>query len=239
MIKYQSNYDEPGIHILPHRFHCTLTKEDKAYQEGKDYRLLLEIGAIIGLVLLIFSFQAWKQTRAKERKAEPMQLTIQIDDIPQTVQERIAPAPARPSVPIASEDEDIPDDETIEFTDLDLEEIPPPPPPLAPQVDEDTPIFIPYDEPPEPIGGLQAIMENLEYPEIARVSGIEGITILYLLIDEKGDLQNIKIAKSMGFDVCDQAAIEAVKKVRWKPAMQRDMPVKVWFGVPIAFQLRQ
>lgn len=239
MIKYQSNYDEPGIHILPHRFYCTLTKEDKAFQEGKDYHKLLEFGAIIGLTVLIIIFQIWKQPEAKERKIEPMSLTIQIDDIPQTTQERVAPAPARPSVPIASEDEDIPEDETIEFTDLDLEEIPPPPPPLAPQVDEDTPIFVPYDKPPEPVGGLQAIMENLEYPEIARVSGVEGVTILYLLIDENGEIQNVKIAKSMGFDVCDQAAIEAVKKVKWKPAMQRDTPVKVWFGVPIAFQLME
>ena len=55
---------------------------------------------------------------------------IQIEDIPETRQERRPPPPPRPVVPIASQSDDIPDDATIMETDLDfgLDDLPPPPP---------------------------------------------------------------------------------------------------------------
>ncbi|RMF56682.1 MAG: energy transducer TonB, partial [Calditrichaeota bacterium] len=32
--------------------------------------------------------------------------------------------------------------------------------------------------------------------------------------------------------------IQAIKSVRWKPAKQRDRPVKVWVGIPVIFKLK-
>ena len=48
-------------------------------------------------------------------------IIIQLEEIPETKQERRPPPPARPVVPIATDDPDIPDDVTIEDTDLDLD----------------------------------------------------------------------------------------------------------------------
>jgi TonB family protein len=114
-------------------------------------------------------------------------------------------------------------------------EIPLPPPPPS---DPDDVQFIPYDEPPQPIGGFAAIQENLHYPEIARKAGIEGTVIVYAKIDTEGVVTNTKIVKPLGEkNGCNEAAVQAIKTVKWMPAKQRDKSVAVWVSVPVKFKL--
>lgn len=237
MIKYNSNNDEEGIHLIENRFTCCLSKRDKVFKEGRTYRKNLEIGLILSLMSLIFIFQVWKKVEEKEVLTKGMNFVLHVEDIPQTVQHRRSPAPSRPSVPIASEDEDVPEDETIELTDFDFVELPPPPPP-PPEEESDILPFIPFDEPPVPIGGYAALHKNLVYPEIARLAGINGIVVLGVHVDREGNVQDIKILKSL-MDLCDEAAIRAVRSVKWKPAKQRDMPASVWISVRLIFQLEK
>jgi protein TonB len=100
-------------------------------------------------------------------------------------------------------------------------------------------MFVPYDSAPEPIGGFTAIQKNLTYPEIARRAGVEGMVVVQVLIDTKGNVNDTKVAKSLGNNGCDEAAIAAIKKTKWKPALQRDKPVKVWVSIPVIFKLKE
>ena len=201
-----------------------------------QYKRVLELGLIISLILHLFLMQAYKRVKVRAVQRTVRLETLQVEEIPQTQQEKQAPAPSRPSVPIASEDETLPEDETIEITDLDLEAEPPPPPP--PPEDESLIVFVPYDEPPEPIGGFQAIQNALVYPEFARRAGVEGKVIIWAQIDEKGNVLRTQVQKSLGPNGCDEAASAAIRSVKWKPAMQRDRPVKVWVAVPVDFRLK-
>jgi len=201
-----------------------------------QYKKVLELGLVISLILHLFLMQGFKKVGIRSVKRAVTLEALQVEEIPQTQQERQAPAPSRPSVPIASEDETLPDDETIEITDLDLEAEPPPPPP--PPADDYLIVFVPYDEPPEPLGGFRAIQDNLVYPEFARRAGVEGKVVIWAQIDEKGNVVRTKVQKSLGPNGCDEAAEEAIRLVKWKPAMQRDRPVKVWVAVPVDFRLR-
>ncbi|MBD3377065.1 TonB family protein [candidate division KSB1 bacterium] len=198
----------------------------------------MEVALIISLALLVIVFQAWKRIDRDVQTVDKVEVEIEVTEVPQTEQQQRAPAPSRPSIPIESEDEDIPDDATIETTDIDLTELPPPPPPPEEEVDESAQIFVAYDEPPQPIGGFPAIQRNLKYPEIARKAGVEGRVVVNVLIDENGRVVDAKILKSLGNNGCDEAAIEAIKSVKWKPAKQRDKPVKVWVGIPVVFMLK-
>ena len=239
MIKYQTN-DEPGIHIIQNRFRCCLSKRDKVFNLSDRYRQRFELGLIISIFSLILVFQFWKKNEAKQTIVQKSAFMIDVvEEIPQTTQTNRAPAPSRPSVPIASEDETIPEDETIEFTDIDFEEVPPPPPPPQEEIADDIPVFVPFDEPPTPIGGIAAIQKNLVYPEVARLAGVEGIVLLHVQIEANGDVKNVRVMKSLGISDMDQSAINAVRAVKWKPAMQRDMPIMVWYSVPIRFALTQ
>ena len=201
-----------------------------------DYKRLIELGLIISLSVCVVSMQLFKKLSVKSVFSSMNISELQVDDIPETKQEKKAPPPARPTVPIASEDEDLPDDETIDDTIFDLDAEPPPPPP--PPSDDDAIIFVPYDEPPTPIGGFPAIQRKLVYPEIARKAGVEGRVLVYAHIDVDGIVLRTKVMKSLGPNGCDEAAVAAINAVKWKPAKQRDRPVKVWIAVPVDFRLR-
>ncbi|MBD3288749.1 TonB family protein [candidate division KSB1 bacterium] len=201
------------------------------------YKRIIEVGLVLALILCIVLLQAFKKFETRELEKKEVDIKIEVEEIPQTEQVKMPPPPARPAVPIETESDEIPEDETIEITDLDLTELPPPPPP--PPTDEDAAtIFVPYDEPPQPIGGFAAIQRNLKYPEIARKAGVEGRVMVHVQIDEQGNVVNTKILVSLGNNGCDEAAIEAIKSVNWKPAMQRDRPVKVWVAIPVVFKLK-
>ncbi|HEC31371.1 MAG TPA: energy transducer TonB [Deltaproteobacteria bacterium] len=201
-----------------------------------NYRKVIELATIIAMSLLIILFQAFKRFEPVRKLPKARDVVIKVEEVPLTQQVNRPPPPPRPSVPIPTESEDVPEDLTIESTEIDWEEVPPPPPP--PESEEETPIFIPFDSPPEPIGGWEALTKNLIYPEIAKKAGVEGRVIIWAKIDEKGNVIKTKVMKSLGNVGCDDAAIAAIKKTKWKPAMQRDKPVTVWVAIPVEFRLK-
>ncbi len=109
-------------------------------------------------------------------------------------------------------------------------EVPPPP------IDDEI-AWVDYDEPPLVVGGFGEIVKVLEYPEVARKAGVAGTSVVVVQIDKKGRVIKAKIKESLHPD-CDKAAIEALKSVKWKPAIKDDKPVKVWISVPVKFRLK-
>ena len=109
---------------------------------------------------------------------------------------------------------------------------------VAESSDNDVPTYVEHKVPPEPIGGYEAIRMNLYYPEIAQRAGIEGIVIVWAKVGTDGTIQNTKIEKSLGPNGCDEAAVNAIKSVRWKPALDdAGNPVTVWLMVPMEFRI--
>ncbi len=200
------------------------------------YKKVLELGMVVSLVLMVILFQVLRAIDLEAVETETKEIQIEVTDIPPTEQFKRPPPPPKPSIPIPSESEDIPEDLTIEATNLDLSDIPPPPPP--PEDDDGMNIFVPYDEPPSPKGGFRAIQRALKYPEIARKAGIEGRVIVQVLVSEKGKVIKTRVIKSLGHSGCDEAAVKAIRSVKWKPALQRDKPVKVWVAIPVIFRLK-
>jgi TonB family protein len=81
------------------------------------------------------------------------------------------------------------------------------------------------DEMPEIIGGMYSIQKNIRYPELAKRAGIEGKVYVLAFIDEQGDVVNAQIIKGIGAG-CDEAALHAVKLVKFKPGRREGKPVK-------------
>ena len=212
-------------------------RESPSKELKQNYRKWLELGLVISLVVVTVLLQAFKKFEITTKLTATNLTKLEIQDIPQTQQEKQTVAPSRPTVPIASEDEDLIGDEDIDFDifDFDMGSEPPPPPE---EEDDDMFVFVPYDEAPEPIGGFNAIQKKLVYPEIARKAGVEGRVTVQAQIDVNGDVIRTKVVQSLGPNGCDEAAIAAIKAVKWKPAKQRDRPVKVWIAVPVDFRLR-
>lgn len=200
------------------------------------YPVLVRAMILVSILLLIALLVAFPKFEPSQFIEKEVRVDIEQFDIPQTQQFELPPPPSRPAIPVESESEDLADDVTIEETELDVFEeweAPPPPPEEGPRVR-----FIPYDEPPVPIGGYAAIQKNIIYPEIAQEAGIEGTVVIQAFVDKKGIVKETNILKGIPNTGLDEAAVDAIKKTKFKPAKQRDRPVGVWISIPVNFRLK-
>ncbi len=93
------------------------------------------------------------------------------------------------------------------------------------------------DQMPEPIGGLAEIYKGIEYPETALQNGIEGKVYVLAFINEEGTVDDVKIVKGIGGG-CDEAAVKAVKKAKFIPALNEGMSTKIKMALQIKFKLK-
>jgi len=205
------------------------------------YPLMLRVSLVFTLLSMILLFALIPRPSAGEHVQKEIRIEIETIDIPVIEQQmEAAKPPSRPSIPIEVENDDLLDDVTIEMsTDISSYEAwdaPPPPP----EEDDGGPRvrFIPYDEPPEPIGGFLAIQRNVVYPEIAQEAGIEGTVVVQAFVNEFGKVTECVILKGVPNTGLDEAAIDAIKKTRFKPAKQRDRNVGVYISIPVIFKLQ-
>ena len=91
------------------------------------YHRAVELGFCGALFIVILMFYAFRQEITSQIEFDALDLDIEVEEIPPTEQIKRPPPPARPAVAIPSEDEEIPEDETIDITEINFAEIPPPP----------------------------------------------------------------------------------------------------------------
>ncbi len=171
--------------------------------------------------------------------SKPDQIVIQIEDLPETRQISRPPPPPRPAVPIETESEDVPDDVTIETTDLELEDVPvdlPPPPPAgseeAPFEEEEILEVWKVEQKPRLLRRALPV-----YPQFALRAGLQGSVMLKVLLGKDGKAESIRMLK--GEEIFRKSAEDAVRKFLFEPARQSDRPVKVWLVIPIHFKLEE
>jgi protein TonB len=73
------------------------------------------------------------------------------------------------------------------------------------------------------------------YPELARLSRLEGVVVVECMIDERGRVQDAKVVKSIR--LLDEAALEAVRQWAYAPSLLNGVPVPVLMNVTVTFQL--
>jgi TonB family protein len=75
-----------------------------------------------------------------------------------------------------------------------------------------------------------------EYSEEARKAKYQGTVVLWLIVDQNGRPQQVKVAHSLGMGL-DQKAIEAVRRWTFEPAQKDGKPVAVQINVEVNFRL--
>lgn len=94
--------------------------------------------------------------------------------------------------------------------------------------------FVDVSEEPNPI---QPIEKLIQYPEVAKRSGLEGKVVVQALIAKDGHVEKVEVLKS-DYDVFKQAAIDAMLKAKFTPARQNGTPLRIWITRTISFKLR-
>lgn len=77
-----------------------------------------------------------------------------------------------------------------------------------------------------------------DYPREARRQGIEGVVLLRVAIAADGSCSGVSIEKSSGSAALDAAALAAVKRWKFEPALQEGVAVASELLVPIRFVLK-
>lgn len=208
--------------------------------EDRKIRKFAIVGAVIlHLLFLIIQLPEIMEAQDTEKQKAKVFVIKQVQFKPPPPQQKQElPKPRAKKVPIPDptpdEPEPIRDVEDIE-PDVDLPDtdvifgVPEGPPPTEPT----GPILVGGDvKPPEKIYAPQP-----QYTEIARKARIQGVVIVQAIIDKGGMVTNVKVLKGLPMGL-EQAAAEAVKKWKFKPATLNGKPVSVYYNLTINYRLQ-
>lgn len=98
------------------------------------------------------------------------------------------------------------------------------------------PTLIP--EPKPIIPGAVPILVHMPtpvYPEIARTAEVQGTVVLQLQVGPDGSVLDVRVLR--GHPMLNEAAIQAARAARFRPATQQGRPVPVWVQFPVRFSL--
>lgn len=75
------------------------------------------------------------------------------------------------------------------------------------------------------------------YPPRARAQGITGFVLLSVLIDERGQVERVKVLEAQPAGVFEESAKEAIVRWSFQPATYKGQAVKTWAKQRIHFKL--
>lgn len=108
-----------------HNGHKHIEKSEQADLK-RHYKEAVEVSLVSTLILIIAIFQIGRSFEMKTQSMDRVDVKIEVADIPPTEQFHRPPPPPRPSLPVPTDEESVPEDMTISSTEIDLTEIPRP-----------------------------------------------------------------------------------------------------------------
>ena len=91
------------------------------------------------------------------------------------------------------------------------------------------------DQQPSFVGGNQAP----KYPDAAYQQGHQGVVELIVDVSARGTATRVRLHKTSGHALLDQAALETVQHWRFQPATYQTRPVNARVRVPVRFEITQ
>jgi TonB family protein len=76
-----------------------------------------------------------------------------------------------------------------------------------------------------------------EYPIIARKKGWQGRLLLAVHVDKNGNVLNVHVKETSGFEVLDEVSIKTVSDWKFLPARFGDKYVEDNLNIPVSFKL--
>ncbi len=96
---------------------------------------------------------------------------------------------------------------------------------------------------PEQKGALTEVLPNYlrnpapVYPTLSRERSEEGTVLLDVEVLASGACGHIRILRSSGHDLLDEAARQGISRWRFKSARRAGVPMTVWVEIPVTFRL--
>ena len=192
-----------------------------------QFSINIKKALVVTLVFLNLLVAISPRIKLSVEEVVPPNIIIHVENIPITRQTRMKPPPKKPTVPVPSEDETIPEDVTIEETTLKYTNI-----------FDDSPgvpgITGTNITPPKPIAWVFP-----EYPKEEKKKGVQGVVKLSIHIDDKGKVVEVVVLdNTTNSEKCAQAAVDAAYGSRFRPAKEGNRAVQFWITQPYRFDIK-
>lgn len=95
-------------------------------------------------------------------------------------------------------------------------------------------VYTPFEVPPQPI-----VSPRPEFPKMAQDAGVEGMVVLKVYVDKKGDVKKWEVMSAkppgLGFE---EEVFKVIPLWKFTPAIQQNKPVGAWIAVPFNFEFK-
>jgi len=85
---------------------------------------------------------------------------------------------------------------------------------------------------------LDFLSRHTTYPKDAKEADIEGTVYVQFTVNKTGDIEHVKVLRSVYPSLDDEASRVVQSMPSWEPGQQDGKRVSVYFTVPIHFQLK-
>ena len=213
---------------------CDVQIETRSKNHDADLKLPywpnMMRASLLNLLLFIAVFSLYPEYHPTVHLTKSA-IKIPTVDIPESSQQKRPPPPPRPQVPLAVEGDEIPEDVTIESTELDLDKIFIPNLARTAGTDKDEPLdYTEIDYKPHP-----SRIVTPEYPAEAKKKRIVGKDTVKVLVDKVGNVEDVQFIH--GLEIFREAALAAAWQFRFRPGKHQGERRKVWMIMPIEFSL--
>lgn len=85
---------------------------------------------------------------------------------------------------------------------------------------------------------LRFLQDNIQYPQRAAETGIQGSVYVRFVVDSKGNITDAEVLRGIGGG-CDEEALRVINAMpQWHPGKQNGRAVRVFFNMSIMFKLQ-
>ena len=85
----------------------------------------------------------------------------------------------------------------------------------------------------------QELNQHFRYPKLAQKRNWQGKVLLSLRVSPNGKINNVKIYKSSGYSILDQAAISSLAKLEYLPQISSWLPYDINLKIPVIYLLTE
>ena len=210
--------------------------------------ILLEIGLIVALAVVIGAFlYTPKEVRVEKIDMNYGPVEEEITEITRQDQKPPEP-PKKTEITVITDILNIVTNDTKITTNVDFAE-------FEENVDivqqvavadeeiEEEQIFVKVEKMPTFMGGdiskfRSWVASKLRYPQLAQENNITGRVLLKFVVEKDGTLTNIQVLQSPDKSLADEAIRVLKTSPRWEPGKQRNQSVRVFYTLPVDFQLQ-
>lgn len=89
----------------------------------------------------------------------------------------------------------------------------------------------------EPVAAAYLNNPTPEYPPVARKRKQQGTVMIEVGVDRSGQPKNVALAKSSGYDLLDESALDAVRRWKFVPARRGSEHIEATVVVPVEFRI--